>query len=225
LRLLLLLLLRSTRYNITYKNAISKPDRFFSLFYFPVILFYIIYHNIIVIIFHCGTSKTVFPFAADDSSYPPATIVVTGARACVCVCAFAPRARSTWDRSVAVAVNLVKFPVARRRRRSAVYTTPPLPRPPPLADRRHRPAPPPPPTRDSKRYRPPRVYDKNGDEKLSTSFAVRKRPPQPEKSRISRTRHIVRSPYDDHGPLTGIWSSFGFHLIVAVNAAVTRYTK
>lgn len=70
----------------------------------------------------------------------------TPVRACVCVCvsAFAPRARSTWDRSVAVAVNLVKFPVARRRRRrrhcrSAVYTTPPLPRPPPpLADRLHR---------------------------------------------------------------------------------------
>lgn len=98
-----------------------------------------------------------------------------------CVCASAPRARSTWDRSVAVAavaVNLVKFPVARRRRRcrSAVHTTPPLP-PPFTNTATAPPPPPPPPTRDSKRYRPPlatiKMATKNYRHRSPSEYRVR----------------------------------------------------
>lgn len=64
------------------KITVSKLDRSFFLF-FPFI---------IILIFHCGTSKTVFPLTAAvvSSSHPPP---------CVCACVCTARARSTWDRS------------------------------------------------------------------------------------------------------------------------------
>jgi len=136
-----------------------------------------------------------------------------------CVCAFAPRARSTWDRSVAVAavaVNLVKFPVARRRRRRCRSAVP--------YTRHHRyhrhspftittAAPPPPPTRDSKRYRPPRATIKTATKNYRhrSPFEFRVRFFFFQRRRSKRTRRTLCRRL-----------SFGFCRI-AVNAVIQEY--
>lgn len=183
------------RFIIWYRTRIMlrTKTRFWNqigfFFYFSVILFYIIY--ILLLLYSTAERRNRFPLRRRWFVLP-----TNDHRRHRCVCAFAPRARSTWDRSVAVAsvaVNLVKFPVARRRRRchSAVHPTPPLPPPFPIYHHRHR-------TTTAaftanQRFQTLSAatsYDKNGDEKLPTSFAVR----------ISRTAFLfndgVRSRYD-----------------------------
>lgn len=148
-----------------YRNQIG----FFFLLSCDIILYIII----IIIISHCGTSQTVFPFATDDPSHPPTTIVDTGVRVCAC----APRARSTWERRSAAAVNLVKFPVARRRRRCRTHDTATATT---TTDSHHSRC------HHHRRYRDcrrrheipnvigrPECTIKNGDEKLPTSLADR----------------------------------------------------